>query len=124
MSELIRTTPQNSGEWINQMTTSEHTDLKATGAGNSYADFDCSVFQRQIIRLIAEQSLNGSMSLTEIAMRIKSNRLACSSALRSLEAKGLAGNFRHGRDQWSQQMWFIKKQNAKNEGMDAPEGDS
>jgi hypothetical protein len=73
----------------------------------------CSVFQIMCIDAISRHGLNGSMSLVEMADRLRSSRIACSSAMRSLERKGMAVYFRsHPGDKWSVQMWSVSSPNA------------
>ena len=43
----------------------------------------------------------GSQSVNELSWYMKTNRLAISSAMRSLEKKGIVSSFRSGRDQWA-----------------------
>lgn len=63
--------------------------------------------QRRLAELIVHKGLNGSMSTTELAWRANTSRLAVWSAMRSLEAKKLAGYFRHGNDQWAASHWWV-----------------
>lgn len=58
-------------------------------------------FQRKVLDTVMKHGLNQSMNLTELALRMKSNRLAVHSAVRSLESKGLALTFRSDRSQWA-----------------------
>lgn len=48
----------------------------------------------------------GSQSVNELSWHMKTNRLAISSAMRSLEKKGIVGSFRNGRDQWAALCYF------------------
>lgn len=79
----------------------------------------CSAFQVRIREVIRKHELNGSVSLTEISVRLKASRLAVNSALRAMERRGLAGYFRSPPgDQWSAQMWYLKTPNAELGGCD------
>lgn len=64
-------------------------------------------FQKQVCEKI-RTGLNGQCSTTRLAERLKTSRLAISSACRSLEKQGVVGYFRDGRDQWAAQVWFLK----------------
>jgi len=65
-------------------------------------------FQSKLCEIIKTKALNSSMHITELAYRAKSNRLAVSSAMRSLEKQGRAAYIRSGEDQWAGQMWYLK----------------
>lgn len=58
-------------------------------------------FQRRLLHTVMTRGLNQSMNLTELAIRMKSNRVAVHSAIRSLESKGLALTFRSDSSQWA-----------------------
>lgn len=57
-------------------------------------------FQCKVLDALMK-GLNQICNLDEIAHRIKSNRLAVHSAVRSLESKGLVVTFRSDQSQWA-----------------------
>lgn len=66
-------------------------------------------FQKRCAEVIRTKAVNQSMTVTELAWRLKTSRLAVTSAMRSLESKGLAGSFRGGNgDRWSGLYWFLR----------------
>jgi len=66
-------------------------------------------FQKLLITLMFKHGSNQTASTTELGWWSKKGRVAVSSAMRSLEKKGLAGYFRSGDDQWAAQCWFLTK---------------
>ena len=59
-----------------------------------------SEFQRRALDTLMAGCHN-AMSLTDLAVRLRSNRLAVHSAVRSLERNGWAVSFRSDRSQWA-----------------------
>ena len=59
------------------------------------------------------QGLNEQAGLDFIARGVKNNRLAVSSAMRSLERRGLAGHFASSNQQWTVQVWFLTDELTK-----------
>jgi len=86
---------------------STHTASTPPIAESPVRSASCSPLQLRIIETIQTKALNGSMSTSELAIRCKTSRLAISSAMRSLKARSLAADFRHGDDQWAAQMWCL-----------------
>jgi DNA-binding MarR family transcriptional regulator len=61
-------------------------------------------FQERMIEVIDKRP-NRMASTSELAERLRTSRLAVTSAGRSLEAAGHVVSFRSGRDQWAVLMW-------------------
>jgi len=73
-------------------------------------------FQAKLVALIRKTETAKEWyppSTTALAYWSKSNRLAVSSAMRSLEKRGLAGYFRSDDSQWAAQVWYLKGELAK-----------
>ncbi|MFM0608733.1 MarR family transcriptional regulator [Paraburkholderia sediminicola] len=69
---------------------------------------DVSEFQQRCIDTIRKHP-QSSVSTNELADRLRTSRVAVTSAMRALERKGLAGSLRwpHN-DQWASLYWFLK----------------
>lgn len=63
-------------------------------------------FQSKCIDLI-RSGTNSTLSITELAARLNTSRLAVFSAMRVLVEQNIATQFRSGDDQWSRIMYSI-----------------
>lgn len=64
-------------------------------------------FQSRCVGVV-QRGLNGQASITDIARRLKTSRLAVYSAMKSLQRQNFVGSFRSRPDQWGVIMYFIR----------------
>lgn len=72
---------------------------------------DLTEFQTRLIETLGKCA-NSIESTTELAARLKSNRLAVVSAGRALERKGLVCSFRSDNSQWAVLKWALTRKTA------------
>ena len=72
-----------------------------------------SALRARICEIIAKHGTGrGGVSITYIAWRAKSNRLACNAILRAMERRGEAGQYNSSHDRWGCQTWYLREPNV------------
>lgn len=64
-------------------------------------------FQERCCAALAKAP-NGVLCVSRLADAVRSNNLAVSSAMRSLERQGRAGTFPSDDSRWAVRMWYVK----------------
>src|SRR5690606_22487397 len=76
-------------------------------------------FQKRCVEAI-QHGPNGQASITELAYRLKTSRLAVYSAMQSLQNQNIAGSFRSRSDQWGVIVYFIRRDARNALGENSP----
>jgi predicted transcriptional regulator len=65
-------------------------------------------FQQRCVNIV-NAGLNGQATITDIAHRLKTSRLAVYSSMMSLQKQEIVGSFRSSPDQWGVITYFVRR---------------